>query len=611
MRQLLRDFLALALRCAPLIGLFTLFALAQPSNAVTLVNSLVLEVNANNQVTVVSSGSTVPIPSDTVVRVGSFPLMNGWGVSSGEANWFDPVAHVLRLNSSGVFVPVDNRVSSTFVTGSVTITGSTELGAALRQSLGIGAHSFASTAAQGTIPYVFSGAVTIAPANPVISGVQLEVDSTDAVTVVSSGGHVPFGDVGVVGDFDLRNGWGVVSNFDVLIWTDGGSPSVEVASLDYRGMHVPIGGEVASATNFGLMPLTGSPTLGAALRSQLGEGASMSFQSVVAQSSSTSFVIAGQVTIVLCGNEALETGEECDDGNMISGDGCSDVCLAEFCGDTVIQAGLGEQCDDGNLISEDGCSDTCLIESCGDAVVQAGLGEECDDENMISGDGCSDVCLIESCNVPQNPVANCSFESGFTSWITKDMVTPFVALAVSPAETSITGLVPWLTAPTDGGSSATHGFDGGGPDTIEVSQEVVVPPGAQLTFTYRAGWDLVTFCGGCTLARTFSVVVEPSGGGAPLQSTDVLTVAPQTQNPDTGTRSGSVDLSAFDGQAVRLKFAWDVPESSTGPAAFEIDNILMTGGVAVPALGRLTLGFLILLISLVGMRGGRNRPGPI
>ena len=255
------------------------------------------------------------------------------------------------------------------------------------------------------------------------------------------------------------------------------------------------------------------------------------------------------------------------------------------------------------MISGDGCSDTCLIEFCGDAVIEAVLGEECDDGNMISGDGCSDTCLIEPCDVPQNPVANCSFESGFTSWITKDMASPFVPLAVSPAGTRITAEMLWLTAPTDGASSATHGFDGGGPDTIEVSQEVVVPPdGAQLTFYYRAGWDLVTFCGACSLARTFSVVVEPSGGGAPLQTTVVLTAAAQTANPDTGTLSGNVDLSAFGGQAVRLKFEWNVPENFTGPAAFEIDNIVITGAAAVPALGRLAFVMLFLLISLVGMR---------
>jgi cysteine-rich repeat protein len=36
---------------------------------------------------------------------------------------------------------------------------------------------------------------------------------------------------------------------------------------------------------------------------------------------------------VLCGNSELDTGEECDDGNNASGDGCSEFCVIErFCG---------------------------------------------------------------------------------------------------------------------------------------------------------------------------------------------------------------------------------------------------------------------------------------
>ena len=31
----------------------------------------------------------------------------------------------------------------------------------------------------------------------------------------------------------------------------------------------------------------------------------------------------------VCGNNRLESPEECDDGNMTSGDGCSDGCVVE------------------------------------------------------------------------------------------------------------------------------------------------------------------------------------------------------------------------------------------------------------------------------------------
>ncbi|MFQ5513753.1 MAG: DUF4215 domain-containing protein, partial [Myxococcota bacterium] len=98
--------------------------------------------------------------------------------------------------------------------------------------------------------------------------------------------------------------------------------------------------------------------------------------------------------LTACGNGLLEQGEECDDGNTVAEDGCSDVCVAEFCGDGIVQSGLGETCDDGNTIAEDGCSDVCAVEFCGDGILQPGLGEECDDGETVSGDGCSANCIL-------------------------------------------------------------------------------------------------------------------------------------------------------------------------------------------------------------------------
>jgi cysteine-rich repeat protein len=67
----------------------------------------------------------------------------------------------------------------------------------------------------------------------------------------------------------------------------------------------------------------------------------------------------------VCGNGALEAGEDCDDNNNINGDGCDQACKIEgvinpFCGDTVLDA--GEDCDDGNNIDGDGCAADCTLE---------------------------------------------------------------------------------------------------------------------------------------------------------------------------------------------------------------------------------------------------------
>src|SRR3989339_893845 len=102
-----------------------------------------------------------------------------------------------------------------------------------------------------------------------------------------------------------------------------------------------------------------------------------------------------------CGNGILESGEQCDDGNYISRDGCSYYCSNEtyrssYCGDGHLFIGK-EECDDKNKISGDRCSSTCKNETydvsmCGDSVLFLGY-EECDlGINGISGDGCYDDC---------------------------------------------------------------------------------------------------------------------------------------------------------------------------------------------------------------------------
>jgi len=61
----------------------------------------------------------------------------------------------------------------------------------------------------------------------------------------------------------------------------------------------------------------------------------------------------------VCGNDVLEAGEACDDGNTNPDDGCSPTCTIELCGDGAVQHGLFEACDDGNSDPNDFCTNTC------------------------------------------------------------------------------------------------------------------------------------------------------------------------------------------------------------------------------------------------------------
>ena len=101
----------------------------------------------------------------------------------------------------------------------------------------------------------------------------------------------------------------------------------------------------------------------------------------------------GGIDNPLCPNGVLDAGEQCDDGNQVDDDCCSNSCQRKepVCGDGVAEC--GEQCDDGNTNGGDGCSEICRTEACGNGYVE--VGEECDDGNLEPGDGCTEDCKIE------------------------------------------------------------------------------------------------------------------------------------------------------------------------------------------------------------------------
>ena len=95
-------------------------------------------------------------------------------------------------------------------------------------------------------------------------------------------------------------------------------------------------------------------------------------------------------TLPRCGNGIVDAAEPCDDGNPVNGDDCENDCTLPRCGNGILDA--GEECDDGNLINGDGCDANCTLPRCGNGIVDA--GEECDDGNRNPFDGCTKACTM-------------------------------------------------------------------------------------------------------------------------------------------------------------------------------------------------------------------------
>jgi cysteine-rich repeat protein len=76
--------------------------------------------------------------------------------------------------------------------------------------------------------------------------------------------------------------------------------------------------------------------------------------------------------------------ETCDDGNTVSGDGCSSKCMIE-CGNDLING--HETCDDGNVQDGDGCSSACSLEHGFSDCSRAGCSSHCGDGIAVAGRG--------------------------------------------------------------------------------------------------------------------------------------------------------------------------------------------------------------------------------
>ena len=96
-----------------------------------------------------------------------------------------------------------------------------------------------------------------------------------------------------------------------------------------------------------------------------------------------------------CGNGFRLYLEECDDGNLVAGDGCSSTCTVEK-GWACLQDTAGREADTCSVVCGDGirrdsgcCTDT-------DCSLECDAMRGFDDGNAVPEDGCNAECTIET-----------------------------------------------------------------------------------------------------------------------------------------------------------------------------------------------------------------------
>jgi cysteine-rich repeat protein len=101
-----------------------------------------------------------------------------------------------------------------------------------------------------------------------------------------------------------------------------------------------------------------------------------------------------------CGDGILDSDEVCDDGNLLSGDGCSAACKSdERCGNGIVDVAAGESCEP-NASNVGWCRPDCVTVRCGDGIVDRDVFEGCDQgaKNSASPDAeCRPNCQPRRC----------------------------------------------------------------------------------------------------------------------------------------------------------------------------------------------------------------------
>lgn len=221
---------------------------------------------------------------------------------------------------------------------------------------------------------------------------------------------------------------------------------------------------------------------------------------------------------ISCGDAVIVGTEECDDGNNISGDGCSSVCSLEL--------------------------DASFVRNCPDAIVNPGEYVERDSLSIY------DVTFYFDSTYPVGQFANCDF------WVRG----PVTIVDISPAAAN--GQNGWEVNPEDTQKQAF--------DNRAYSYDASLLPSLPLSISVDNGKPV-------SVVKTISRLPGEANPRPSLDLSVVLTVLPQIP-PDAGLKSfrpayfGSTNKELYPVTALKLNLLPKVLPAGSPPALSDIAN---------------------------------------
>ncbi len=246
--------------------------------------------------------------------------------------------------------------------------------------------------------------------------VELASTSLIDVTGTDGGGGVvsisPFGDVIVSADIDASSAnTGIAGAVDIstsrdveiggTIVIDGGDIMGIAGNITVEGCNIDIlssgslDAKASLATNTLIYRDQMTLASGGSIKATGGGSTSIRYRTTpptlsgTVNPSATLLLDVSLPACPLCANGALDPGESCDDGNTVSGDGCTTQCVNEGCIDETAGYPSTPLCDDG---------DGCTVDTCNPGTSSCEHSTSCDDGFACTVDSCMGATCIHTTN---------------------------------------------------------------------------------------------------------------------------------------------------------------------------------------------------------------------